>query len=252
MSREEFFGTHVASRRIGEYSLSLRDYAAETTLPRHTHGAPFATVIVDGGFRELSGGTSLDCARHNIVVHAAGEQHVDQFVAPTRCLTVQGGSFTRGALLASASTSSIALKLLCEFRKPDALSAMVIEAVMLELFVSSERDREARSVPPWLRTVRTTIEQRFPEPLTLADLAQSVDVNPAHLARAFRRHYQGTVGEVLRDVRVRYAMQRLASNATLQEIAHDAGFADQSHFTRTFRLATGMTPARYRRTSRSF
>ena len=32
----------------------------------------------------------------------------------------------------------------------------------------------------------------------------------------------------------------------LVEIAYDAGFADQAHFTRTFKSAFGLTPARYR------
>jgi len=33
----------------------------------------------------------------------------------------------------------------------------------------------------------------------------------------------------------------------LATIALEAGFADQSHFTRTFRRATGFTPREYRR-----
>jgi AraC-like DNA-binding protein len=32
----------------------------------------------------------------------------------------------------------------------------------------------------------------------------------------------------------------------LVEVACDAGFADQAHFTRMFKAAFGLTPARYR------
>jgi AraC family transcriptional regulator len=35
---------------------------------------------------------------------------------------------------------------------------------------------------------------------------------------------------------------------SLSEVAYRAGFADQSHLTRVFQRATGMTPARYRAT----
>jgi AraC-like DNA-binding protein len=44
--------------------------------------------------------------------------------------------------------------------------------------------------------------------------------------------------------RARRAMRR---RAPLAEVAYDAGFADQAHFTRRFKAAYGMTPARYGR-----
>jgi AraC family transcriptional regulator len=253
MTSHEFFGTDVASRQFGVHHLTLRDYAPHTRLPQHAHGEAFATVIVRGGFQEKSRGRSLSCATHDVVVHAAGERHADHFGArDTRCLSVQGAKFDRTALLSSALASSIAVKLIHEFCDADALSPMVIEAMMLELFVASARTSDEHRMPAWLPHLRTTIEERFQEPLTLADLAQDVGIHPGHVARAFRRHYHTTVGDLLRELRVRYAMQCLQSARPLAEIAQDAGFADQSHLTRTFRRATGMTPWQYRRTFSAF
>jgi AraC family transcriptional regulator len=39
----------------------------------------------------------------------------------------------------------------------------------------------------------------------------------------------------------------LGSNEPLVEIALTAGFADQTHFTRSFKRVTGMTPTEFRR-----
>jgi AraC family transcriptional regulator len=39
----------------------------------------------------------------------------------------------------------------------------------------------------------------------------------------------------------------LESNAPLVEIALAAGFADQTHFTRSFKRVTGMKPTEFRR-----
>jgi AraC family transcriptional regulator len=39
----------------------------------------------------------------------------------------------------------------------------------------------------------------------------------------------------------------LGSNVPLVEIALAAGFADQTHFTRSFKRITGMTPTEFRR-----
>jgi AraC-like DNA-binding protein len=53
-------------------------------------------------------------------------------------------------------------------------------------------------------------------------------------------------------LRLDFAARQLAtSSASLAEIASAAGFADQSHFTKAFQRATGMTPGEWRRHFRS-
>jgi AraC-like DNA-binding protein len=91
---------------------------------------------------------------------------------------------------------------------------------------------------------------RFRERLSLASLAAASGVHPTHLARAFRKHYGCTVGELQRELRVEYAMQRMSAGDTPGAVAADAGFADQSHLTRTFRALAGNTPAAFRRAAR--
>jgi AraC family transcriptional regulator len=81
----------------------------------------------------------------------------------------------------------------------------------------------------------------------LKTIADSVAVHPVHLVRTFRRFYRSTVGEYLRRLRIEFASQQLAGTDTpLADIALASGFADQCHFTRTFKRLTGLTPARYR------
>jgi len=45
--------------------------------------------------------------------------------------------------------------------------------------------------------------------------------------------------------RLGYAREQIARRRPLVEVAFDAGFADQAHFTRMFKAAFGITPARY-------
>jgi AraC-like DNA-binding protein len=52
----------------------------------------------------------------------------------------------------------------------------------------------------------------------------------------------------VRVLRLSAAMHRLASGSTTMAGAgHDAGFHDESHFSRTMRAVTGLTPGQYRR-----
>jgi AraC family transcriptional regulator len=150
-------------------------------------------------------------------------------------------------------TARIVGRLHSEFRFPDAVSPISVEALMLELFVASERTpNDSDRIPSWLREARSIVTRRFADSATLTAIASAVDVRPAQLARAFRRHYGLSVGDFIRQLRVEHAQRRLATKAPLGEIALDAGFADQSHLTRTFRRVTGMTPAAYRQMVRTF
>ena len=46
--------------------------------------------------------------------------------------------------------------------------------------------------------------------------------------------------------RLDFARSALHRRRPLAEVAGDAGFADQAHFTRAFKAAFGLTPGRYR------
>ena len=84
----------------------------------------------------------------------------------------------------------------------------------------------------------------------VSTLAAALDLRPAQLALAFRRHQRVSIGSYVRELRVEWAIARLTgSTQTISDIALGAGFADQSHFTRLCVRHTGRTPAQLRRGS---
>ncbi len=66
------------------------------------------------------------------------------------------------------------------------------------------------------------------------------------LARQFRLVLGTSPYRYLLMRRLEFARQRIHLGCPLVEVACEAGFADQAHFTRTFKSAFGLTPARYR------
>ena len=81
----------------------------------------------------------------------------------------------------------------------------------------------------------------------MRELGRAVGIHPVHVARVFRAHRGMSPASYARELRLSWAAQRLAdSDASVCDIAAQAGFADQSHFVRAFRRRTGMTPSRYR------
>jgi AraC-like DNA-binding protein len=66
------------------------------------------------------------------------------------------------------------------------------------------------------------------------------------LSRQFRIMFGTSPYRYLLMRRLEFARERIHRDRPLVEVAVDAGFADQAHFTRVFRSAFGLTPSRYR------
>jgi AraC-like DNA-binding protein len=66
------------------------------------------------------------------------------------------------------------------------------------------------------------------------------------LARQFRARLGTSPHRYLLMRRLDVARERIAQAHPLADVACGTGFADQAHFTRTFKRAFGLTPARYR------
>jgi AraC family transcriptional regulator len=107
----------------------------------------------------------------------------------------------------------------------------------------------SRGEPPqWLVDVVDELSSTWQRGTQVRDVAQRAGVHPVYLARCFRRWYGHGVSDVLRFLRQRAAAHAVATHRrSISAIAHETGYADESHFTRDFRSLSGTTPAQWRR-----
>lgn len=83
--------------------------------------------------------------------------------------------------------------------------------------------------------------------LDLDTLAEVACISPYHLHRLYRCLFGETLAETVRRIRLHYAAEALLnSDARMERIAKDAGYASVQAFSRTFRAAFGMPPATFR------
>jgi AraC family transcriptional regulator len=256
-----FHGELLRRRDFAGFTLTESAYPPGLRIPKHAHERAYCCLVLRGAYSETFGASSRGCGPSTLVFHPPGEVHADQFheaggrlfrvevephwlerVRPYARVLETPADF-RGGFLAG-----LAARLYRELRAPDALTPLAAEGLVQELLAEASRQSARAGKPPaWLGRARDLLAAQFAQPLSLDQLARDVGVHPVHLARRFRLHYRCTPGEFVRRLRVEFACGELSRTDTaLAEVALAAGFADQSHFTRTFRRLMGTTPAAFR------
>jgi AraC family transcriptional regulator len=266
LPRTSSYGEITKSRQVAGFVLTETTYTPGVRTPRHSHEFGFLYTVLDGGFTESLGRTVRESQPLTLALRPGGEPH-------------SHGSDTRGARLLNlypicldrfessshilsephdlrgAAVPWLVSRLYREFDRADAASSLAIEGLALEILAEAARTpggNQERVPPRWLEQTRDLIHDQYLGDVALNALAEVAGVHPSHLARAFRAQYGFTVGEYVRHLRVEFACRAISrSDAPLAAIALDAGFADQSHFTKTFRRVMGVTPSQFRAASRS-
>lgn len=262
-----YYGETLRSRKMASFELSERVYSPGYRTPKHTHKQALFCFVMQGNYTESYGGKTRECQSSTLLFHPPGELHAEHFheaggrsfiveIAPDWLAHIreQLPLAEHSADFQGSVFESLARKLYREFTHEDCASSIIIEGLMMEMIGETMRCRTAQTsyaAPRWLQQAKDLLHVRFAEDLTLADVAQNVGVHPVYLAQTFRKIYQCTVGEYVRQRRIEYACHELTTSARpIVEIALAAGFCDQSHFTRTFKRAIGTAPSQYRESLR--
>jgi AraC family transcriptional regulator, transcriptional activator of pobA len=100
---------------------------------------------------------------------------------------------------------------------------------------------------PIVDRLRELVEKNFRSERLLDFYAAKLAMTPDRLNDHVKRATGITAGHLIRQRVLTEAKRRLVfSNQPIHEIAHDLAFADPSHFVRSFRKYTGVTPQVFR------
>lgn len=90
--------------------------------------------------------------------------------------------------------------------------------------------------------------KHYTEDLTLTSIAEQFYISPFYLSKIFKRSTNLSIVEYINSLRIRQAKELLETSSTkIAEIAEIVGFSSSSHFSRTFKLVTGLSPQQYKK-----
>lgn len=255
------YGERLHSRELGGFVVSETRYRANTRVAEHSHELAALAFVLEGRYTKTLHRARHDCTPGALVIEPPGARHADIFgQGGARCLLVEilpwrfdriraCSPMLQSPSLSRDSTITLAAqRLRHELWQTDLASSLALEGLLLELTAATSRALVREVVPPrWMERVTNRLREDFRSPFAVSDLAAEAGVHPSYLASAFRACQGCSIGDFVRRLRVSWAAEQLAmTEKPIAAVADEAGFCDQSHFTRVFRRHIGMSPAIYR------
>jgi AraC family transcriptional regulator len=265
MGNGNYFGSASPVHHVSGLRLTERTYPAHFKTPQHSHPEAYFCLILDGISTQSFGPKSRTREPLTTTFYPPNELQSETFGSGGgRIFNVEIDSrwlshFREHSVIGEeskgfqgGSVGWLMRKLYHEFRRFDQASALMIEGLTFEIIAEASRRSALRvsHTSLWLDQARDILHDQFATNLSLAGIAKLVGVHPVYLASSFRRKYHCTMGEYRQRLRIEFACRELAKpQHSLAQIALAAGFANQAHFSKTFKRLTGMTPASYRSVS---
>jgi AraC-like DNA-binding protein len=213
------------------------DRVANVDVPRHIHREGYANVVLGGSFVEASFAGRFQAEAGTALLHGAFDCHAN-FGGSKRLPTIIRLPWRNGSMEGAYRV-----------RDPDLLARLV------------ERDpREAESALQQMLEPLPPGETSWADELAarllgggrcdLRRWAEQHCLAATSLSRGFRDAYQVSPRRFQLDARTRRAWQRIVTGGeTLTCIAHDCGFSDLAHMSRSVKAMTGAWPSAWRRSA---
>src|SRR6266849_2084389 len=249
-------------REVAGLSLTEATHPPGLRVPPHSHEEVHFCLLLQGHYEENCGKHIIVRKPSTLALMASVEMHSNRIqntgirffcIEMTRPWLKRANghlAFIRGLTqFDNGQLPWLAMRLYREFRSEDDVAPLAIEGLVLELLAGLARQspESENGAATWLKKAQEFVRDRVQRSISLVEVAEFAGVHPVSLARAFRRTHHCTVGDYVRKLRVEFACQQLTgSRASLVDIALSAGFSEQSHFSRSFKRLTGLTPSQYR------
>lgn len=258
-------GTYYGNMQLELDSKGILLSEYEYHMPKtdwHYHENPYFMYVLEGNVLDVNKKQKTNCPPGTFLLHNWNEQHYntrESIGARGFHIEFERSWFEDKKLNIDLWEGSqrinnpylhhILAKIYFEFKCQDIFSEISIDLLLLQLCETTQRiqDSSFEKKPSWVSTLEQLLHEET-DPITLDMLSAQLGVHPAHLSRAIPKYFNATLGDYMRQQKIKKALGFIFNlDFSLTEISYICGFADQSHFTRTFKRYFNRTPNDFRK-----
>jgi AraC-like DNA-binding protein len=235
-----------------EYAIGASESGVETFQCRGgRHWAtPGSLILVNP--EDLHDGRAVGDGYSYRMVYVAPEVFEQAAQEDSGCRRVSAPLF-RSPMIRDEQIAAMVRSFTRRAERHEGLDQLALEAGLLQLLGElldrhGKSSKEGARLPRNNEVIRTAcryLEENFASNPTLTDLAEHCRIGRFALMRLFSRHIGMPPHTYMTHVRLRVARQLLLTGEPAASVAAAVGYVDQSHLTKRFRAAFGVTPGQF-------
>ncbi len=230
-------------------------YAPNLYMPPHTDKLSRISIILDGTMNEAAGLEDVSASAGGLVIKPRHAVHENIFGAkPVKLLTIGfeddslfSSHFTKWQYIHHPKIYVEAIRMWATLLKIKNETDLLGPLGVFSAMALPSRDQPAKVVF-WTEQLKELLARDLSERENITALSKKLSLHRVYMTRAFKKEYGVSPVEFRKYTKIATAFIDLAlTSKKLASVAYDAGFSDQSHMNREFRLHAGCTPASFRK-----
>ncbi len=257
---------HQPSNSQGNYSYNAHVYDA-VDFDAHFHRNLELIYVFSGAIHCTAGDKTARLTAGDFAMVLSNEIHSLKTDGDSRCwIGVFSGDFVRAFEMKTKGMVGDAITFRChesvvQYLKSNLLHEEVVPVLSLKscLYAACDAYCNAVKLLPYsgksgilMRAILDYIEKNYQQKLSLSQMAEALGYNYHYLSKCFHKIFDMSFSDYLNSYRLDVALGLLVeSDSDITEIALESGFQSIRNFNAVFKQHTGITPAQYRKMSRS-
>jgi len=246
-------------------TLNVRHYASPPAVhhrTRHVESKMEEFEVITTGFGRLPGddGRTIDVGPGSLLWYGSNEliEIFSDENEPYECIvfqfTVNGRPSPRprrhSAWADLAAAKRFGESAVAQYRAGSADDRWLCPYLYATLYwhaMEHARNRAERGTLTAIERAMHFIEMQFREPISVEDIANAADRSASHLHALMRQQLGRSPMQVVQERRLEEARRLLVTtDLPIKQVQVRSGYSDATHFSRTFRARTGLSPSQYR------
>ncbi|WP_282079529.1 helix-turn-helix domain-containing protein [Aquimarina algiphila] len=260
-TKGKYYGNLNSERAFNGILLTKYDYHEDRT-PWHYHENPYFMYVLNGNMKDCNKKVKSLCPAGSLMFNNWQEAHYGSkhsteasgfHLEFERKWLKENGiplNLLEGSqLIENPKLHLLFAKLYHEFLISDNCSDVSVEVLLLQICeaLSNLKEINSQKKPNWVDGLKELLHYDT-STLSLDYLSNELKVHPVHISRAASKHLSMSIGEYMRQHKIKKAIPLLLNpNNSLTEIAYQTGFSDQSHFNRVFKSIFNINLSTYRK-----